>query len=97
MLLRRTFSAEPLRGAFPAFSLTAPPRIICRIAQHSYEELTMQSFNFDAGTIAGMVVLVLMKTTVLNRYAWPKKDWEQWVVATAAGLAVSVAVRVLFR
>jgi hypothetical protein len=57
----------------------------------------MQPFNFDVGTIFGVIVLVVMKTSVLNRYAWPRQDWQKWIVATAAGLAVSVAVRVLFR
>jgi hypothetical protein len=57
----------------------------------------MQPFNFDVGTILGVIVLVVMKTSVLNRYAWPKQEWQKWVVATAAGLAVSVAIRVLFR
>ena len=60
-------------------------------------ELTMLPFNFDVATVLGVIVLVVMKTSVLNRYAWPKKDWQKWVVATAAGLAVSVAVRVLLR
>lgn len=57
----------------------------------------MSPFNFDIGTVLGVIVLVVMKTTVLNRYAWPKEDWQKWIVATAAGLAVNVAVRVLVR
>ncbi len=42
-------------------------------------------------------MLFVMKMLVLKRYAWPKHDWQRWVVATVAGLAVSVAVRVLMR
>ena len=57
----------------------------------------MLPFNIDVPTVLGVIVLVVMKTSVLKRYAWPKKDWQQWVVATAAGLAVSVALRVLLR
>jgi hypothetical protein len=57
----------------------------------------MPPFNFDVGTVLGVIVLVVMKTSVLNRYPWPKEDWQKWAVATAAGLAVSVAVRVLVR
>ena len=57
----------------------------------------MQPFNFDLPTILGVIVLVVMKTTVLNRYPWPKNEWGKWVLATVAGLAVSVALRVLLR
>lgn len=57
----------------------------------------MQPFNFDAATIMGVIVLVVMKTTVLNRYPWPRNDWQKWVVATVTGLAVAVAVRILLR
>ena len=57
----------------------------------------MLPFNIDVATIAGVIVLFVMKTWVLNRYAWPKNDWQKWIVATVAGLAVSVALRVLLR
>jgi len=57
----------------------------------------MPPLNFDVGTVLGVIVLVVMKTSVLKRYAWPKQDWQQWVVATVAGLAVAVAVRILVR
>jgi len=57
----------------------------------------MPPLNFDIGTVLGVIVLVVMKTSVLKRYAWPKQDWQQWVVATVAGLAVAVAVRILVR
>lgn len=57
----------------------------------------MPPLNLDVGTLLGVIVLFVMKTLVLNRFAWPKEDWQKWVVATAAGLAVSVTVRVFFR
>jgi len=57
----------------------------------------MLPFNFDVATVFGVIVLVVMKTSVLNRYAWPKTDWQKWIVATVAGLAVSVALRILLR
>ena len=57
----------------------------------------MSPINFDAATVVGVIVLVLVKTSVLTRYAWPKQDWQKWTVATAAGLAVAVAVRILLR
>ena len=57
----------------------------------------MQPFNIDAATVSGVIVLILMKASVLNRYAWPRMEWQKWVVATLAGLAVSVAVRILLR
>ena len=57
----------------------------------------MLPFNIDVATVLGVIVLVIMKASVLNRYAWPKEEWQKWVVATVAGLAVSVAVRVLLR
>ena len=57
----------------------------------------MLPFNIDVATVLGVIVLVIMKASVLNRYAWPRQDWQKWVVATAAGLAVSVAVRILLR
>ena len=57
----------------------------------------MQPLNIDVGTLLGVIVLFVMKTLVLNRYEWPKEDWQRWVVATAVGLAVSVTVKVIFR
>ena len=57
----------------------------------------MLPFNFDIPTVLGVIVLILMKTSVLNRYPWPKSNWQKWVVATVAGLLVSVAARILLR
>jgi hypothetical protein len=59
--------------------------------------LTMLPFNIDIATVAGVIILFVMKTWVLNRYVWPRKDWQKWAVATVAGLAVSVALRILLR
>ena len=57
----------------------------------------MLPFNFDVATVLGVIVLVFMKTSVLNRYAWLKNDWQKWIVATVAGMAVAVAIRILLR
>jgi hypothetical protein len=57
----------------------------------------MLPFNFDIPTVFGVIVLILMKTSVLSRYTWLDKEWQRWLAATAAGLAVSVALRILLR
>lgn len=54
----------------------------------------MQGINIDLGTLLGVGVLFLLKFLILPRYKWPKEDWQRWVLATAAGLAVSVTVKV---
>lgn len=57
----------------------------------------MLPFGAVVATILGVIVLFVMKTYTLNRYAWPKQEWQKWVVATVAGLAVNTAVRVLLK
>ena len=57
----------------------------------------MPPFAAVAATILGVIVLLIMKNYTLNLYAWPKQEWQKWVVATVAGLAVSTAVRILLR
>ena len=57
----------------------------------------MPPFGAVVATILGVIVLFVMKTYTLNRYAWPKQEWQKWVVATVAGLAVNTAVRVLLK
>ena len=57
----------------------------------------MLPFNIDVPTVVGVIVLFVMKTSVLNRYAWLQTEWQKWGVATAAGLAVSIALRILLR
>ena len=60
-------------------------------------ELTLLPFNFDIGTLSGVIALFVMKLLILNQSAWPKEDWQKWMMATAVGLAVSVTVKYFFR
>ena len=53
----------------------------------------MPPIYIDVATVAGVVVLFGMKFFILNRGKNPRLEWQQWLLATVAGMAVSVTIR----